>query len=436
MPSYVSKTSEAVSAGDMVIPVSEIVNLLQLKLTESEINDLLNSLLARTERQVRPGDLITANLMNQVLAEIANLQQRVAGLEKTGSETKKTEITDLLPSGTKRIGDTVHIIGQGFDASGGTNVLVGSVQVVPSFGSDRDKELIITIPNIEVGSGGRVVTLFVSNLNGTDTMDFQVYPGLPTIPEGQLFVSLVSGPSGNLNAPGSYIFKYLVRGIVNLAERYTLEANTTAGWQTDIVNASGVVIVDPKLDLPSAPAPDGATEHVFVQVKIPDPPGSTTAQLRLTVKSTRNVALIGSSGGEELNVDAPAPEPEPITVQYEKIAATDPNTQPSSFYVGGVVKIPAGAGKYRMALNAKGCTPGVAYTRKIDALSDAKWTASFRRTTSMMSEPFTAQSDTMETFYLFINAESGAPAMDLVVRISAGANASDKGHLNQPIAVL
>jgi hypothetical protein len=383
---------------------------------------------------VKPGDLITAELMNRVLLAVADLQQRVADLETSGTTAKTMKITGLLPAGPKRVGDKLHIIGEGLSAPGVINVLIDSVQVTASYGIDGDKELIVTIPNLNVGAG-RTVTVFVSNLNGTDTMDFDLLPGIPTLPEGQLFVSLVSGPTGKLKAGSSYTFEYRVRAIVNLAERYTLEAGTAAGWQTDIVNAADQVIADPKLELPSAPAPDGAIAQVLIRVSIPQPPGTiTSTMLRLSVKSVRNLDLAGISSGEELVIGAAAPIAEPITIGFEEVAATDPANQAAPTWLNNVVKIPAGAGKYRVALNAKGCQQSVPYTREIVPIADNRWVTSFRRTTSMLSESFTPQEATMETFYLFISAESGAPETELVVRIAADDDASDKGHINQTIA--
>jgi hypothetical protein len=407
----------------------DVVSILRQKLS----GDTAPAVIVDT---VQPGDLITADLMNQVLLVLADLQRRVSALESSGTTTKRTQINDLIPSGSRRVGDILHIIGEGFSAPGGNKVLIDSIQVVPSFGVDGDKELIVTIPNLSVSSVGRTVTVLVSNLNGTDTMDFNVLPGLPTLPAGQLFVSLVAGPSGEVKAGDRYTFEYRVRAMVNLAERYTLQGTTDAGWKTEIVNSSGNLITDPKLEIPSAPPPDGTTAQVFVRVTVPDVPDSTSTKLRLSVKSVQNSALTGTSAGEELKVGAAAPSPEPIAVQFEEVAATDPNSQPLPSYQGGVVKIPGGAGKYRLALNAKGCTPNVPYTRVIAPISDSKWSASFLRTTSRMSESFTPQDGTMQTFYLFISAQSGAPAAELVVQIAADADASDKGHISQPITVL
>ncbi|MDD2897510.1 MAG: hypothetical protein PHI31_02235 [Desulfuromonadaceae bacterium] len=384
--------------------------------------------------RVMPGDLITADLMNRVLLAVADLQKRVAALETSSVTAKKMKITGLLPAGLRRVGDTLHIVGEGLNAPGGTNVMIDSVQVAVSYGISADTELIVKIPNLTVGSG-RSVTVFVSNLNGTDTMDFDLLPGVPTLPEGQLFVSLLAGPAGKLMAGSSYVFEYQVRAIVNLAESYTLEASTDAGWKTEIVTAAGQVIAAPKLELPSAPAPDGAIVKVLIRVTIPLLIGiSTGTMLRLTVKAVRNPDLAGTSSGEELIIGATAPTPEPVTVGFEEIAATDPANQVLPTVLDGVVKISAGAGKYRVALNAKGCQQSVPYTRVIVPITDARWTASFRRTSSMLSESFTPLEATMETFYVFISAENGAPETELVVRIAADGDASDKGHINQKIA--
>lgn len=435
MASPLGNALRLVKPGEMVVSVSEIFDRIGGKLTADEKQQLLVALLSRRTDSVRPGDLITADLLNQVLVDIDDLGQRVTKLEGAAVIVKKTAITQLLPAGARRVGDLLHIIGRAFDAPDGNSVTVGGVSVAVTRGQDADSELIVKIPNLAVDPAGSQVAVWVSNLNGTDTKSVTVLPAVPTFPEGQVFASMTKPSAKVLTAPGEYIFEYGVRIIVNLAEQFTLKATTTAGWPCDIVDAAEAP-VDPVLRAPISPAPDGTSFTVRVRVRIPDPAGATGAQLRLTVTSQRNAKLVGFSAGEDLKLGANGPPPEPITIQTDSVDATDQNTQIKPAFAAGVVKLPAGQGKYRIALNAKGFGSTDSYTRHIEAPADAKWTASFRLKSSLLDEQFTPQAGTMETFFVFCSAEAGAPAIDLVLRIAADADAKDKGHINQPLALL
>jgi len=75
--------------GSIVVPLSEIIDQLQGKLSSSDIDALLFAIISKQKQQVLPGDLITADLMNQVLADLQDLNVQVAKLAGgTGSTTK------------------------------------------------------------------------------------------------------------------------------------------------------------------------------------------------------------------------------------------------------------------------------------------------------------------------------------------------------------
>src|SRR5262245_40805080 len=114
--------------------------------------------------KVQPGDLITADFMNLMVDVCADLQQRVDQLEKPSGATAGLRIDSLFPSGVRSIGDPIHIIGHGFDAPAGTVVTIDSVGVPVTAGADRDRELVVTIPNVQgVTAAGKNVTLLVTN---------------------------------------------------------------------------------------------------------------------------------------------------------------------------------------------------------------------------------------------------------------------------------
>jgi len=76
------------SAGNIVVPLSSIIDQLRGKLTSAEIDNLLAALIAQRKSQVLPGDLITADLMNQILQDIQDLNTQIAQL--VGGTTPST----------------------------------------------------------------------------------------------------------------------------------------------------------------------------------------------------------------------------------------------------------------------------------------------------------------------------------------------------------
>ncbi len=360
--------------------------------------------------KVQPGDIITSEFMNAIVDACNELQQKVVALEApTGG---RTQITSLLPSGTKRIGDELHVIGQGFDVTSGNIVTIDGIGVVPAFGADRDRELVVTIPNVQgVTAAGKSVTLLVSNTNGTDMTNFAVFPAVATVPHGQLFVNMTTPPSDpQLLAGQSYTFIYTVQAITDLDETYTLSAAVTTGWTAQIVNASDTPITPAEITLASAPAPAGSSQTVRVRVSIPNGTATgTSGVLRLTVTSKRSPStLVGISGGETIQVGAAPPASGPITITVPPTVLRTSTTQPSATTTGGVVRIGGGVGNYQLSFSAQ-IKAATTYNLVLTAMSVTGWSASFSAASASLTKtlgPFGA--DGQQLIDVFLQAQAGA----------------------------
>jgi hypothetical protein len=76
----------------MVVPLSAIIDQLKNKLTSIEIETLLTAILSNKKSEVRPGDLITADLMNQILSDLHNLNLQIATLKgSTAPENRHSQ---------------------------------------------------------------------------------------------------------------------------------------------------------------------------------------------------------------------------------------------------------------------------------------------------------------------------------------------------------
>ena len=127
--------------GDVVVPLADVLELLQSALNSSELQELTTELIARRTTFVQAGDVITAELMNQVLADIGNLQARVAELENGIPSQEAPRIFFVDPNTGVRIGETLTVIGENLAPSNLTSVRIGNRTVSAFSGSSQGKSL-------------------------------------------------------------------------------------------------------------------------------------------------------------------------------------------------------------------------------------------------------------------------------------------------------
>src|SRR4051812_24356800 len=77
--------------GNVMVPLSAIIDQLKDKLSSSQIDALLFAILSGRKTEVRPGDLITADFMNGILARLDAIEVRLAALEGGKSAKEKDQ---------------------------------------------------------------------------------------------------------------------------------------------------------------------------------------------------------------------------------------------------------------------------------------------------------------------------------------------------------
>ena len=106
-------TITSATPGNMVVPLSAIIDQLQGRMSAADLNALLLAVVGQRKSEVRPGDLITAEFMNRVLAQIEDLSSRVAFLEGTLGKQDSVVITALVPQdGNVKVGEQIRVIGK------------------------------------------------------------------------------------------------------------------------------------------------------------------------------------------------------------------------------------------------------------------------------------------------------------------------------------
>src|SRR5712691_747494 len=92
-------TITSATPGNMVVPLSAIIDQLQGKLSAADLNALLLAVVAQKRNEVRPSDL-------------ADLQGRVAALEGATGPAGPLNISKVLPP-TLRMGEELKVFGSG-----------------------------------------------------------------------------------------------------------------------------------------------------------------------------------------------------------------------------------------------------------------------------------------------------------------------------------
>src|ERR1044072_1046901 len=70
----VQTTITSANPGNIVVPLSAIIDQLQGKMSSADITALLFAIVAKKKNEVRPGDLITAELINQIATDLKNVK--------------------------------------------------------------------------------------------------------------------------------------------------------------------------------------------------------------------------------------------------------------------------------------------------------------------------------------------------------------------------
>jgi hypothetical protein len=397
--------------------------------------------------KVLSGDLITSDFMNQLVDVCADLQLRVSQLEKPAVAPAGVRIDALLPSGIRRMGDELHIIGSGFDVPAGNIVSIDGIGVTPRSGADRDRELIVNIPNLQgVTSSGRNVTVQVSNVKGTDLADFLVYPAVATVPQGQVFVNYSAAPAvAGIISGQSYTLIYTVQAITDLDEDYDIAATVSSGWAAIMVDGADQPVAKSQIRLRSLPAPAGDTAVVRIRVTVPGGLADHSAgSMLVTATSRLNPNHVnGHSGGERIAVAEAPPSPFPIAITFNQAGRTTAQQPIATTDATGFVRLGAGTDNYRFNFAAQ-IKAGTVYrldvTTPLDpsppAGSGSRWFASFDAGTSLLTQNIgPVGADTSQQIFVFVHGSAGAPDGTLVLAITSTTDAKQMGKINQRVGL-
>lgn len=249
---------------------------------------------------VNPGDLITANFMNDLLRRLKAVEDALAA---PGTGTGSSLFIDrIVPSGTLTVGQEIEIEGRGFaDPVSGNIVTMGGMVIERFLPGSSSTRLILTVPSIS-GVPRDDVVLTVRNGTASDSEVLNVVAPV-IIPVGRLMITDVTGsvsPPGTITVGGTFTFWFdLDSQTLPGGESYHLSAtyaNATgsniAAWNaaTTLVSATGSALSSTTLRLnPGSP--------VRVGVRFTVPTGATRIEQTFVAQSVNNDAGLSTSLG-------------------------------------------------------------------------------------------------------------------------------------------
>lgn len=283
----VQSTIAGTNPGNIVVPLSAIIDQLQGKLSSSDIDKLLYAIIAKKKNEVRPGDLITAELMNQLLRDIEDLNVRMAKLE-AGVISGSAPVIDSVNPNPLRVGDTLTINGRNFEVPADSNIVTvgGSVINVFDVNSTATK-LMFGVPFISI-SGARLETqATVRNRFGIDSESLTLLPELK-VPKG--FVAVVQDDANKnlpvLNPGDEVDIGFFIDSQTDIAESYAITFDyidiippgTQQDWKTNTsLRSTTGPLPSPLLLNPFSPT------KIIARVRVPGGTTAHTSKAKLTV---------------------------------------------------------------------------------------------------------------------------------------------------------
>ncbi len=389
--------------------------------------------MAKLFNDVNRGDLITADLWNQVLDTLNTFDARLTALEAAGTGGGALTITGIYPPSALHVGDTISILGKNFGLPSSNAVTIDGTSAGAPLAGSNDTQLIIKIPNLQgIPASGKFVTLTVGNPNGFATITFTVLPAQSVTPTGQLFVNMSSTPvspaDATIAAGKSYIFTFAVTAITSMDETYTVSpVPGQASWQAVAVDDQGNTLSPQEVLIPQGDPPNGVQKDVRVMVTIPGGQAiGTSSTLALTVTSKRNAALT-AFGNTPSPIVVGSPPPggqDQIILSFNKVFA--PGSQS-----GNSIKVPPTNAQVRVDFTAILKNPGTYTVANPTVQNDPNnlWKAQLMSSKTM--KPTTSNSNNLITIAL--SAQPGAPSANLVISVTSAGSPAVTAQFTQPI---
>jgi hypothetical protein len=362
---------------------------------------------------VRPGDVITADLINRMIRLINEHEALLA------SGTGTLKITHVTPQ-VVRMGEELRVFGSGLEPAGLQHISIEGTDVpLASLTTRTDGLIAFPVPAIlGIPDAGRTAALSVENRSGAaDHASFFLLPGLPTNLEASFTITRTGiSPGGQIAANTEYELTYSIEAFTSRDETYVLEPRllgAPAGWTVSVKGGSNELLIRRSQPTPS-------TTSVVLVVRT-GANGSGT--LALGLRSRNFSTVTASSMAEPMAIGTAPEEPNP---DIEFLSPTiQGNVQKYSF--GSLyIRIDANVANQRATINplqVRLVRPGV-YDIGDPVVSNPAWTV------TMLNDPLrfdtSGRPNAIENIRFRVNAAASAADATAEIPIN-GAGALPSG---------
>jgi len=239
----------------MTATLSEILDAVGSLLTEDQKDQLAAQLIGSQLKLVQPGDLITADLFNGMLANVADLAIRVSALE---GATGGPVIDHIEPQGIDiPVGSLMTIVGQNFHPGNSDTIAYIDTVAISAFnlGSDPNR-LVFTVPDA-FAQLPRVAQVKVKVGDATsNSVSVGIDPQVQT--QGGILAIKSVGPAlGTITIGATYTIIWQVIPAAKLPGNYTfmplvtdVNGTTAKAWTDNIqVATPGPIQIAPGMPL-------------------------------------------------------------------------------------------------------------------------------------------------------------------------------------------
>lgn len=233
MASPLSNALRLIRPGEMVVPVTEILEKLGDRLTTEEKERLLVAILSRRTDRVLPGDLITSDLLNQILADLTDLETRLARVEsKQPSTDTAVRIDRILPSDDLTVGDEIAIEGRNFEFGlGATYVAFGKKSIFAFKPGSREGRVVVDVPDPgTLPKEGASMPLTVANRTSTDSKNVTLRPAVAPLYGNVRVVPETIDPNPPKSAEDTF-FAYTITSAASQEATFSISVSLAASGE-------------------------------------------------------------------------------------------------------------------------------------------------------------------------------------------------------------
>ena len=318
MASTLENALRLVKPGEMVVSLTDILNKLGDKITPAEKEQLLIAMLSPRREKVQPGDLISSDVLNQILVELSDLQVRVLNLESVPTGSLKPTIISISPMPVAVHG-TLTVSGFNFPPDPDLAKVDIAGTLIKSFSTATDKLLVFSVPTLSLSLPADLsLTIRNGELSDTDTV--RVLPEQIQV-SGQVTVQNKTQSLPTIVVGQNYNVDFEIDSITNIAESYGIKAIFTelVGTATETDWMNNTALLDPTppgtVSVSELFVSPGIPRRVRVNFKVPN--GATSAKLQLKASSV--------SRPSDINLNKASNPPLELKVG-QVVTPSDPNT--------------------------------------------------------------------------------------------------------------